>query len=205
MAELLKSSETMLKVKYELHEVLGKGKTLEEADIYRLPYLRCIVRETLRNSQVLVNAWAIARDPVSWENPLSFHPERFLDSEVDVKGQDFELIPFGAGRRICPGLPLAMRMVPVMLGSLINCFDWELEGWHSGKGVGHGGGVWVDCRKAVSAMGPSYFKRLNLKAKKPWTFPIDIYILLANDELQMHDVVFEEDLHDDDLFHFLVA
>ncbi|KAL8124830.1 hypothetical protein AgCh_012475 [Apium graveolens] len=143
MAEVLKSSETMLKVKSELREVLGKGKVLEAADICGLPYLRCIVRETLRlhpplpflvprqiaeetevngyiiprNSQVLVNAWAIGRDPVSWENPLSFQPERFLDSEVDVKGQDFELIPFGAGRRICPGLPLAMRMVPVMLGS----------------------------------------------------------------------------------------
>lgn len=156
MAELLKNSETMVKAKAEINEVLGKGKILEEADIIRLPYLRCIVRETLRlhpplpfliprqiaeeaevngytiprNSQVLVNAWSIARDPGSWENPLSFYPERFLDSEVDVdvKGQDFELIPFGAGRRICPGLPLAMRMVPVTLGSLINCFDWELEG-----------------------------------------------------------------------------
>ncbi|KAK1383349.1 Geraniol 10-hydroxylase [Heracleum sosnowskyi] len=76
----------------------------------------------------IVNAWAIGRDPNLWENPLSFYPERFLDSVVDVKGQDFELIPFGAGRRICPGMPLAMRTVPIMLGSLIHCFDWKLVG-----------------------------------------------------------------------------
>ncbi|KAG5528724.1 hypothetical protein RHGRI_029403 [Rhododendron griersonianum] len=54
--------------------------------------------------------------------------ERFLDSEIDFRGRDFELIPFGAGRRICPGLPLAIRTVPVMLGSLINSFDWKLGG-----------------------------------------------------------------------------
>ncbi|KAL1824346.1 hypothetical protein ACET3Z_011124 [Daucus carota] len=154
MAELLINSETMVKAKVELDEVLGKGKILEEADITRLPYLQCIVRETLRlhppipfllprqiaeeaevngytipkNSQVLVNVWAIGRDHSSWKNPLSFYPERFLDSGIDLKGQDFELIPFGAGRRICPGLSLASRTVPVVLGSLINCFDWELEG-----------------------------------------------------------------------------
>ena len=51
-----------------------------------------------------------------------------MDSKIDVSGHDYELIPFGAGRRMCPGLPFAMRMMPVMLGSLINCFDWELEG-----------------------------------------------------------------------------
>lgn len=154
MAEVMKNSETMAKAKAELKRVLGQGKTLEEADIYQLPYLRCIVKETLRlhpplplllprqihkeaelngytiprNSQVIVNAWAVGRDPVSWTSPLSFEPDRFSGSEIDVKGQDFELIPFGAGRRICPGLPLVMRMVPIMLGSLLNCFDWELEG-----------------------------------------------------------------------------
>ncbi|CAA2993979.1 geraniol 10-hydroxylase [Olea europaea subsp. europaea] len=154
MAETLKSPETMKKAKAELAEVIGKGKVLEEADVSRLPYLRCMVKEALRihppvpfliprrveedvevsgytvpkNSQVLVNAWAIGRDPTLWENPLEFKPERFMESELDVRGRDFELIPFGAGRRICPGLPLAIRMVPVMLGSLLNSFDWKLEG-----------------------------------------------------------------------------
>ena len=155
MAEVLRNSETVLvKAKAELNQVIGKGKIVEESDISKLAYLRCIVKETLRlhppvpfliprkvedevelcgytlpkNSQVLVNAWAIGRDHTLWRNPLLFEPERFMDSEVDVYGHDYELIPFGAGRRTCPGLPLAMSMVPVMLGSHINCFEWKPEG-----------------------------------------------------------------------------
>jgi cytochrome P450 len=61
-----------------------------------------------------------------WEDPNSFVPERFLESGIDHRGQNFEFIPFGSGRRICPGLPLAMRMLPLMLGSLILSFDWKL-------------------------------------------------------------------------------
>lgn len=154
MAEVLKNPETMKRAKVELEEVLGKGKVVREGDISRLPYLQCIVKETMRlhppvpfliprkveedvevsghivpkGSQVFVNLWAIGRDPKVWEKPLEFNPLRFLYSEVDVKGKDYELIPFGAGRRICPGLTLAMRMVPVMLGSLLNSFDWKVEG-----------------------------------------------------------------------------
>ncbi|KAM7507026.1 hypothetical protein LguiA_017479 [Lonicera macranthoides] len=154
MAELLRNPEIMVKAKAELKEVIGKGKVLQEVDVTSLPYLGYIVKETLRmhppgpfliprkietdvevrgyivpkGAQVLVNVWAIGRDPTLWEDPLSFKPERFLGSKIDVKGRDFELIPFGAGRRICPGLPLAMRMVSVMLGSMINLFDWKLDG-----------------------------------------------------------------------------
>ncbi|OIT39429.1 cytochrome p450 76c1, partial [Nicotiana attenuata] len=76
----------------------------------------------LRASQVLVNLWSIGRDPTIWEEPSVFKPEKFWGSKVDVRGQDFEFIPFGAGRRICPGLPLANRTVPVMLASLLNSF-----------------------------------------------------------------------------------
>uniref|UniRef100_A0A5B6Z218 Putative geraniol 10-hydroxylase n=1 Tax=Davidia involucrata TaxID=16924 RepID=A0A5B6Z218_DAVIN len=153
MAELLHNPKTLLKAKAELEQILGKGSLVEESDIARLPYLQAIVKETFRlhppvpfliprkvdkdvevcgftvpeGAQVLVNAWAIGRDPSIWANHESFLPERFLESDVDVRGQDFELIPFGAGRRICPGLPLAIRMVHLMLGSLINSFDWKLE------------------------------------------------------------------------------
>ncbi|KAI8542231.1 hypothetical protein RHMOL_Rhmol08G0122300 [Rhododendron molle] len=154
MAELLHNPETLEKAKAEIEQTIGKGKPIEETDIPQLPYLQAIVKESMRlhtpaplllprtvetdvevcgytvpqGAQVLVNAWAIGRDPSVWENPTSFMPERFLDLDVDVRGRDFELIPFGAGRRICPVLSLAIRVVPLMLGSLINSFDWKLEG-----------------------------------------------------------------------------
>nr|XP_016438735.1 PREDICTED: geraniol 8-hydroxylase-like [Nicotiana tabacum] len=153
MAEIIRQPEIMRKAQAELAQVIGKGKIVEEADVAQLPYLQCIIKETLRmhppvpfllprkveqdvemcdyiipkGSQVLVNAWAIGRDSSSWEDPLVFKPERFWSSDVDMRGQDFELIPFGAGRRICPGVSLALRMLPVMLGSLLHSFNWKLE------------------------------------------------------------------------------
>ncbi|KAI3503121.1 hypothetical protein L1887_31557 [Cichorium endivia] len=152
MTEVLRNPHTMTKAKEELKECIGKGKIVEENDLLRLPYLMCIMKETFRlhppipflvprkvdneikisgytipkGTQVLVNAWAIGRDETIWEDSLEFKPERFMTSMIDVRGQDFELIPFGAGRRICPGLPLATRMIPMMLGSLLNNFDWAL-------------------------------------------------------------------------------
>ncbi|MFS8004328.1 putative cytochrome P450 [Helianthus anomalus] len=80
-----------------------------------------------KDSQLFVNAWAIGRDPECWENPNSFEPERFLGSTIDYKGQHFELIPFGAGRRMCVGVPLAQRVLHLVLGSLLHEFDWEVE------------------------------------------------------------------------------
>uniref|UniRef100_A0A7N0ZXS8 Cytochrome P450 n=1 Tax=Kalanchoe fedtschenkoi TaxID=63787 RepID=A0A7N0ZXS8_KALFE len=153
MTELLKSPETMSKAKAELEQVATKGKPISESDVPRLPYLHAIVKETLRlhpaaplliprktldsvdlngftipkGTQIVVNAWAVQRDPATWEDPERFKPERFLNSDVDFRGGSFELIPFGGGRRICPGLPLASKMMPLILGSLLNAFDWRLE------------------------------------------------------------------------------
>ncbi|KAJ8767638.1 hypothetical protein K2173_018196 [Erythroxylum novogranatense] len=153
MSELLRNPKTLSEARQELEQTIGKSSWLQESDVARLPYLQAIVKETFRlhpavplllprkagadvemfgftvpkGAQVLVNAWAIGRDPNMWENPDSFMPERFLGSDVDVRGRHFELIPFGAGRRICPGLPLAIRMLHMMLGTLIHSFDWRLE------------------------------------------------------------------------------
>lgn len=80
-----------------------------------------------KDTKALVNAWAIARDPDAWDDPL-FNPKRFLGTKVDYRGQNFELIPFGAGRRICAAVPLAHRVLHLILGSLLYKFDWELDG-----------------------------------------------------------------------------
>ncbi|CAI0409413.1 unnamed protein product, partial [Linum tenue] len=152
MTELLRSPSTLAKLKEELDQTIGKGNHLQESDISRLPYLQAILKETFRlhpatpfllprkakedveicgfivpkGARILVNVWAIGRDPMTWDDPNLFLPERFLGSEVDAKGNNFELIPFGAGRRICPGLPLALRMLHMILGSLIHWFEWKL-------------------------------------------------------------------------------
>nr|XP_043625291.1 cytochrome P450 76T24-like [Erigeron canadensis] len=157
MAELIHNPEKMSKARCELKEVIGKenGSTyIEESDIPRLPYLQAIVKETLRlhppvtflvphkaindvevqgyvvpkDAQILCNLWAMGQDQNVWRDPQRFEPERFLNVGVDYKGQDFGLIPFGAGRRMCPGLPLADRMLHLLLGSLIYKFDWKIEG-----------------------------------------------------------------------------
>lgn len=153
MTELLRNPEVILKAKKELEQSIGCSvPVLEESDISKLPYLQAIIKETFRmhppvpfllprkaardvdiggytipkDAQVFVNVWSIGRDSTLWKNPTMFSPERFLGSNIDVKGQNFELAPFGAGRRICPGLLLANRMLLLMLGSLINSFDWKL-------------------------------------------------------------------------------
>ncbi|KAK4406668.1 cytochrome [Sesamum angolense] len=154
MAELIHSPGKMSKARKELQTIIGGKGQVQESDISRLPYLQAVVKETFRlhppgplliphkaeadaeingyivprNAQILVNVWAIGRDSSIWSNPDVFEPERFLDSKIDIRGQDFELIPFGSGRRICPGLPLAYRIVHVLVASLIHNFDWKLEG-----------------------------------------------------------------------------
>ncbi|MCO5612582.1 hypothetical protein L7F22_066850 [Adiantum nelumboides] len=79
------------------------------------------------NSHVYINVWAIGRDPNVWDKPLEFCPERFLDSNIDVHGQHFELLPFGSGRRSCPAMTLGLSNVHIMLANLIHVFDWTVE------------------------------------------------------------------------------
>ncbi|KAL0404962.1 UNVERIFIED_CONTAM: 3,9-dihydroxypterocarpan 6A-monooxygenase [Sesamum radiatum] len=85
-------------------------------------------------TRLFVNVWAVGRDPNHWENPLEFRPERFLaedgsaKGQLDVRGQHYHLLPFGSGRRSCPGTSLALLVVQTALAAMIQCFDWKVEG-----------------------------------------------------------------------------
>ncbi|XP_076941167.1 cytochrome P450 76T24-like [Bidens hawaiensis] len=154
MTELIRNPKKLKITRFELMKCMHtKRETLNEHDIPQLPYLQAVIKETLRLhppgpflvphqaihdvevkgfnvlkcAQILCNVWAIGRDPKIWSNPNAFMPERFLESKIDYKGQDFELIPFGAGRRSCPGLNIAHRELHTMLASLIYNFEWKLE------------------------------------------------------------------------------
>jgi len=146
MANLLNHPKIMKKAKMELDTHIGQNRLVDEADISKLPYLQSIVSETLRlhpaapllvphfssedctigeynipqNTIVIVNAWAIHRDPNLWSDPTHFKPERF-ENETEIN----KLLPFGLGRRACPGANLAQRTVSLSLALLIQCFDWK--------------------------------------------------------------------------------
>ncbi|KAK2655068.1 hypothetical protein Ddye_008120 [Dipteronia dyeriana] len=79
-----------------------------------------------KETQVFMNAWAIRRDLECWEDPMYFKLERFLGSNIEIKGQSFEFIPFGSGRRICVGISLAERVLHLGVTSLLHYFDWKL-------------------------------------------------------------------------------
>ncbi|GAV62131.1 p450 domain-containing protein [Cephalotus follicularis] len=155
LAEMLKNPSILKRAHEEMDQVIGRNRRLEESDIKKLPYLQAICKESFRkhpstplnlprvssqacqvngyyipkDTRLSVNIWAIGRDPEVWENPLDFTPERFLsgkNAKIDPRGNDFELIPFGAGRRICAGTRMGIVLVEYILGTLVHSFDWSL-------------------------------------------------------------------------------
>ncbi|KAG1328113.1 Cytochrome P450 71A1 [Cocos nucifera] len=152
MAELVRNSQVMEKLQDEVRGIAaGKGLVREE-DLNKLSYLKSVIKEVLRlhppaplllpreamddcyiegyeiprRTRVIVNGWAIGRDPKFWEAPEEFKPERFMGNKIDFKGNDFQFIPFGSGRRICPGMNFAISTVELALANLIHYFDWDL-------------------------------------------------------------------------------
>ncbi|KAL6656079.1 hypothetical protein ACP70R_006905 [Stipagrostis hirtigluma subsp. patula] len=152
LSELLKKPEVFAKATEELDRVVGRERWVTEKDVPNLPYVDAIVKETMRlhpvapllvprlaredaavggydipaGTRVLVSVWSIGRDPELWDAPEEFQPERFLGSKIDVKGQDYELLPFGSGRRMCPGYSLGLKVIQVSLANLLHGFAWRL-------------------------------------------------------------------------------
>ncbi|XP_065874663.1 cytochrome P450 726A27-like [Euphorbia lathyris] len=152
MSELMKNPRIMKNAQEEVRKkVCAKNGKLDESVTSELKFMKAIIKETLRlhppgplvprqcrenceingyninpKTEVLVNVWVIGRDPNYWTEPENFNPERFIESEVDYKGFDFEYIPFGAGRRICPGIQLDITNLELALAKILCYFDWEL-------------------------------------------------------------------------------
>ncbi|KAA8517018.1 hypothetical protein F0562_017164 [Nyssa sinensis] len=162
LAELINHPEVFKKLREEINTVVGSTRLVQELDVPNLPYLQAVVKESLRlhptvpliprkcrkdckindydilaNSRLIINVYAIMRDPNLWEDPLEFVPERFLVSSIEkhgdhenqerMKDQNFKYLPFGGGRRGCPGATLAYTILHVMIAMLVQCFDWKFR------------------------------------------------------------------------------
>ncbi|CAL1375623.1 unnamed protein product [Linum trigynum] len=154
MAQLVKYPDAMAKVYQELNEVVGQNEIVEESHLPKLNYLEAVIKETLRlhpalpflvprcpsqtcelggytipkGTIVYLNAYAIHTDPQLWEDPLEFKPDRFLedDTKFDFQGNNFQFLPFGSGRRVCPAQRLAVNTIKYELATLLHSFDWKL-------------------------------------------------------------------------------
>ncbi|KAF6158679.1 hypothetical protein GIB67_040193 [Kingdonia uniflora] len=140
MAELAKNLRVMKKVQEEVRRCVGKKEKVNENDLDQLHFLKMIMKESLRlhpsasiliprecMSHCIINGssiiWAIARDPISWKNPKEFFPERFIDFPIDYKGNNFKFLPFGVGRRGCPGMSLGVVIIELALANLLYSFN----------------------------------------------------------------------------------
>ncbi|PIN07997.1 hypothetical protein CDL12_19430 [Handroanthus impetiginosus] len=159
ISELIRHDNVMSKLKNELKDIAGDNSTITEDDLDKCQYLKAVINETLRlhpplpllvprestkdvklftydisaGTRVVINVWAIGRDPLLWEDPGKFWPERFSNgSLVDLKAR-FQLIPFGGGRRQCPGAAFAMGIVELVVANLVLNFEFELEGGKRGE------------------------------------------------------------------------
>lgn len=161
MMALMKSPSIMTKLQKEIRETTTGKSQVDEDDLQKLPYLKAVISESLRlyppapllvprettekctlggyeiqpKTIVYINGWAIARDPEHWDNPNDFVPERFLHSNISIKGNDLGAIPFGSGRRMCPGMSMALIIVELTVANLVCSFDWEFPSGISSKDI----------------------------------------------------------------------
>ncbi|CAH2053248.1 unnamed protein product [Thlaspi arvense] len=157
MAEIMNNPNVLERLREEIDSVVGKSRLIQETDIPNLPYLQAVIKEGLRlhtpspllvrtfqekceikgfyipeKTILVINAYAVMRDPDSWEDPNEFKPERFLGSlrpeQEDEREQALKYMPFGSGRRGCPGSNLAYTFVGIAIGVMVQCFDWRNKG-----------------------------------------------------------------------------
>ncbi|KAL0359996.1 UNVERIFIED_CONTAM: Trimethyltridecatetraene synthase [Sesamum radiatum] len=159
--ELLKHPHVIEKAKEELNRVIGRNRWVEENDFPNLPYIDAIIMESMRlhplatflaphyamedckvagydiskGTTILINTWSIGRDPNSWDAPNEFSPERFVGKEIDLTGSNFALLPFGSGRRRCPGYNLGLKIVRTILANLLHGFNLKLIDGMSPKDI----------------------------------------------------------------------
>ncbi|PON54224.1 Cytochrome P450, E-class, group I [Parasponia andersonii] len=170
--------QVLEKLRKEIDCHVGHGRLLRESDIPKLPYLRCVINETLRlypiaplllphlssegctvggyhsprGTTLMVNAWATHRDPKVWDEPTRFKPERFEGMiDGDREGFNFKFIPFRVGRRACPGEGMVFRTVSLAVGMLIHCFDWERVGREL-VDMGQGFGITLSKNRPLEAV-----------------------------------------------------
>ncbi|KAJ7566798.1 hypothetical protein O6H91_02G119000 [Diphasiastrum complanatum] len=151
LSELIAHPHQLLRAQEEVDSVVGLDRLVQESDLPYLPYMHATIKETMRlhppvpllvlhyspvashlggykipaGSNIMVNSWAIGRDPKLWNNPEEFNPDRFLGIDIQlVGGKQFQFLPFSTGRRQCPGYPLAAIQVPLTLACLIHAFNW---------------------------------------------------------------------------------
>ncbi|XXG63870.1 hypothetical protein AAC387_Pa05g1965 [Persea americana] len=180
----------MKKAKAELDTQVGKDRFLDESDLEELPYLQCVINGTLRlypanplliphessedctlgglhvprGMMLLVNPWAIHRDPNLWADPTSFKPERFEGVTKDNEGLNFKLLPFGYGRRSCPAMVMSMKVLGLALGTLIQCFEWDRVGEEK-VDMMEGGGITKPKVQPLEAMYRPYVDMVDLLSR----------------------------------------
>ena len=161
MTELVRNPRVMKKAQAEIRSYVGMKPYVDESELENLHYLKMVVKETLRlhppgtlllprvvmshfkigdydispKTRILINVWAIGRDPNTWKNPNEFYPERFEDNAIDFRGQNFELLPFRSSRRMCLGITMGSTVVMVTLANLLYRFDWKLPNGMKGEDV----------------------------------------------------------------------
>lgn len=151
MTLLINNQHVLKKAQEEIDTKIGKDRWIDDNDIKNLVYLQAIVKEVLRlyppgpllvphentedcvvsgyhipkGTRLYTNVMKLQRDPKIWSNPEQFDPDRFFNTDIDFRGQDYKFIPFGSGRRSCPGMTYALQVEYLTIGHLIQGFDYR--------------------------------------------------------------------------------